>query len=50
MKYCLSVGVHNLFFDIAVVDENHKFIKKSLQHFKFDYAHNKPHNIYLEFV
>lgn len=28
MKYCLSVGLHNLYFDIAVINNNHELIKK----------------------
>ncbi len=28
MKYCLSVGLHNLFFDIAIVDNKHEIVKK----------------------
>ena len=26
MKYCLSVGLHNLYFDIAIVSEKHEII------------------------
>ena len=28
MKYCLSVGLHNLYFDIAIVNQNHEIVKK----------------------
>lgn len=28
MKYCLSVGLHNLFFDLAIVDNHHTIIGK----------------------
>lgn len=47
MKYCLSVGLHNLFFDIAIVDQNHKIISKH----KCGYDRNKDisMNIYLSY-
>ena len=47
MKYCLSVGLHNLFFDIAIVDSNHKIVKK----YKCNYDRNKDisNNIYLSY-
>ena len=47
MKYCLSLGLHNLFFDIAIVDQNHKIINK----YKCGYDRNKDisMNIYLAY-
>ena len=29
MKYCLSIGLHNLYFDIAIVDENNTIMGKN---------------------
>lgn len=29
MRYCLSIGLHNLYFDIAIVDENHNIVVKN---------------------
>ena len=37
MRYCLSVGLHNLFFDIAIVDNKHKLIEI----YKCEYNRNK---------
>ena len=47
MKYCLSVGLHNLFFDLAIVDSNHNLIKK----YKCNYDRSKDisNNIYLAY-
>ena len=47
MKYCLSIGLHNLFFDIAIVDSNHNLIKS----YKCDYDRSKDisNNIFIAY-
>lgn len=44
MKYCLGVGLHNLYFDIAIVNQNNK-IMKSCRCF-YDRSRDISSNIY----
>ena len=47
MKYCLAIGLHNLFFDIAIVNEKHEIVNKC----KLTYDRNQDisRNIYLAY-
>ena len=47
MKYCLSVSLHNLYFDIAIVDEKHNIVGR--KHCLYDRSKDVSTNIYLEY-
>ena len=47
MKYCLSVSLHNLFYDIAIVNDKHQIVKK--MKCKYDLNKDISNNIYLTY-
>ena len=47
MKYCLAIGLHNMFFDAAIIDSNHNVVIKRVC--KYDRSKDISNNIYLAY-